>query len=521
MARLKHACFNRMSMAAISNNSAPENGRTERRLNPGLLIGPALFVLAQFLPASGDLTPGGIRLIGLILLMASWWISEAVPLAAASLLPIALMPLLGIMRPEAAIAPYADPTVFLFMGGFLLARAFERWGAHQRVALLILSVVGTQPRQLVLGFMVATACISMWVSNTATTLMMLPIGLAVAAQMGLDGETGTRGGRLGFRTVLMVAIAYSSSIGGMATLLGTPPNLVFAGMARRLFPQYGEIGFMRWTLAAAPLAAALLVVVWAYLAYVVMRQPPQTRPGEGRAALRAQLERLGPMTWPEKVVVTVFFTTVAAWVFRVDLPLGVVTIPGWSTLLGVQVHDATIAIASAVLLFIIPADRRNGTRVLDWEWASRIPWEVLLLFGGGFALAAGFRETGLDRWLATGLAHLVTLPPFVMTLLLCALVIGSTEFIPNTALTTLILPVLAATAGAVGMHPFLLMVPGTLAASCGFMMPTATPPNAIAVSSGYVTPRQLVRAGYGLDLIAAVVVSVFVYFVGRPILGLP
>ncbi len=505
----------------VSRESPVQTSRFERRQLFGLVIGPTLFALMLILPAPAGMPPQAMRLVALVLFMATWWMTEAVPLAAASLLPIVLLPVLGIMKPEAAVAPYADPTIFLFLGGFFLAAAFEKWGLHRRVALFILSAIGTAPHRLVLGFMVATAGISMWVSNTATAMMLLPIGLAVASQAGLDATPHDRRGTFTFRAVLMLAIAYAASIGGIATLIGTPPNLIFAGQVTRLFPEFGEVGFMRWMLLAFPLAAVYLVLAWLFLAYGLMRVPADGGAQAGRDALRSQRSALGPMSLGERVVVTVFSLTVAAWVFRVDIPLGRFILPGWSTRLGLSVHDGTIAIAAATLLFVIPTHLRAGKFVLDWEAAVRIPWEVLLLFGGGFALAAGFKETGLDQWLAGVFGRLAALPPLVMIFLLCLVVITASEIASNTALVTLILPVLAATAKAVGIHPFLLMLPATLAGSCGFMLPVATPPNAIAFASGYITTRQMARAGLALDLLGAVLVTVFVYLLGRPIFGIP
>lgn len=503
-----------------SRESPAQASHFERRQVLGLVTGPALFALMLILPPPAGMPPQAMRLVALVLFMATWWMTEAVPLAAASLLPIVLLPVLGIMKPEAAVAPYADPTIFLFLGGFFLAASFQKWGLHRRVALLILSAIGTAPHRLVLGFMVATAGISMWVSNTATAMMLLPIGLAVASQAGLDAGPHGRHETFTFRAILMLAIAYAASIGGIATLIGTPPNLIFAGQVTRLFPEFGEIGFMRWMLLAFPLAAVYLVLAWLFLAYGLMRVPAAGAQA-GRDALQAQRAALGPMSLGERVVVTVFFLTVAAWVFRVDIPLGRLVIPGWSTRLGLSVHDGTIAIAAATLLFVIPTNLRAGKFVLDWASAVRIPWEVLLLFGGGFALAAGFRETGLDQWLAGGFGRLAVLPPLVMIFLLCLMIIAASEIASNTALVTLILPVLAATANAVGIHPFLLMLPATLAGSCGFMLPVATPPNAIAFASGYITTRQMARAGLALDLLGAVLVTLFVYLLGRPVFGLP
>jgi sodium-dependent dicarboxylate transporter 2/3/5 len=484
----------------------------------GLVLGPLLFAATLLAPLPANVPAPAVRLLALILLMATWWTTEAVPLAATSLLPVVLLPLLGIMKPEAATAPYADPTIFLFLGGFFLARAFEEWGLHRRVALVALSLIGTQPRRLLLGTMVATAAISMWVSNTATTMMMLPIGLAVASR---TAPPRSEAEAFGFNTVLMLAITYAASIGGIATLIGTPPNLIFAGQVKQLVPELGDVGFMRWMVLGFPLAAVYLILAWLFLAFVLWRPAGTASTREGREALMAERAALPPMSRGEVVVVLVFFLTVAAWVFRVDLPLGVFTIPGWSTRLGLQVHDGVIAIAAAIALFIVPVDLRRRQFALDWNWAARIPWDVLLLFGGGFALAAGFRETGFDRWLAGGFAALALLPPMLMIFLLCVAVIAASEIASNTALTILILPVLAATAKTLDLHPYLLMLPATLAASCGFMLPVATPPNAVAVASGYVTPRHMLRAGLPLDLLGALLITLFVWLLGRRLFGLP
>jgi sodium-dependent dicarboxylate transporter 2/3/5 len=453
--------------------------------------------------------------------MGVWWSTEALPLAATSLLPLVFLPVLGIMTPEVAAAPYADPNIFLFLGGFFLAQAFQRWGLHRRVALLILSLVGTQPRQLLLGFMLATAAISMWVSNTATAMMMLPIGVAVVSQLGPEPmEPRENDGGNGFGSVFMLAIAYAASIGGMATLIGTPPNLIFAGQVRQLFPELGEIGFLRWMLVGVPLAGVYLLLTWLYLGFIRLRVVPKATPAATREALSEQRAALGRMSRGEWAVLMVFSLTVAAWVFRADIGLGPLTIPGWSTRLGLQVHDGTVAIAAALLLFLIPVDLKSAQFTLDWAWAVRIPWEVLLLFGGGFALANAFRHTGLGAWLATDLGVLAALPLGLMMLVLCVVVIFASEIASNTALASLLLPMLAATATAMNIHPYLLMLPATLAASCGFMLPVATPPNAVAFASGYVTVPQMVRAGLVMDLLGALLVTVAVAGLARPVFGL-
>jgi sodium-dependent dicarboxylate transporter 2/3/5 len=428
---------------------------------------------------------------------------------------------LGILKPEAAAAPYADPNIFLFLGGFLLAQAFQKWGLHRRVALLMLTVMGTRPPQLLLGCMLATAVISMWVSNTATAMMMLPIGTAVAAQMGLkssDPQHSAPGDTFG--AGLMLGIAYAASIGGMATLIGTPPNVIFAGQVRQLFPELGEVGFLRWMLVGVPLAGIYLLLTWLYLAFVAMRFSSGAHPAMGGHALSAQCVELGPMSRGECVVLTVFLLTVAAWMFRADLVIGPLTIPGWSTGLGLDLHDGTIAVAAALLLFVIPIDLHRGQFVLDWASAVRIPWEVLFLFGGGFALATGFRVTGLAEWLAGALRLLAVLPLGIMMLVLCLVVIFASEIASNTALASLLLPVLAATATGLDIHPYLLMLPATLAASCGFMLPVATPPNAVAFASGYVTAPQMLRVGLVLDVLGAILVTLTVSTLGRAVFAL-
>jgi sodium-dependent dicarboxylate transporter 2/3/5 len=332
--------------------------------------------------------------------------------------------------------------------------------------------------------MLATAVISMWVSNSATAMMMLPIGMAVASQVGLEtSDPHNREAGDNFGDGLMLGIAYAASIGGMATLIGTPPNAIFAGQVRQLFPGLGEVGFLRWMLVGVPLASVYLLLTWLYLAFIVMRFSSGPQPGKDGQALSVQRAELGPMSRGERVVMTVFLLTVAAWVFRADLVIGPLTIPGWSTWLGLEVHDGTIAVAAALLLFLIPIDLQRGQFVLDWAWAVRIPWEVLFLFGRGFALATGFRVTGLAE-------------------------------------ASLLLPILVATARGLDIHPYLLMLPATLAASCGFMLPVATPPNAVAFASGYVTPPQMLRVGLVLDVLGAIVVTLAVSTLGRAVFAL-
>ena len=493
-------------------------GRAKR---VGLLLGPLLLLIVLALPPPPHMTLGAWRLIGVILLMAAWWMTEAVPLAAASIVPIALFPILGILAPAQSTAPYADPAVFLFLGGFLLAKAFERSGLHRRVALRILTHTGSGPRRVLLGFMLGTAVMSMWVSNTATAMMMLPIGAAVAGHPSAargDGGAAARGRwRYPFPTVLMLGVAYAASIGGMATLIGTPPNIIFAGQAARLTGA-GEIGFVQWMLIGVPLATAYLAVAWAYLAFVALDARDLGAFG-GAEAIAAERARLGPWTRAQRVVLGVFLLTVAAWVFRVDLDLGAFTLPGWSTRLGLDVHDATIAITAGIVLMLVPTDLARGEFVLDWQSAVKLPWEVLLLFGAGFALAAGFGATALGDWVAAQLGLLAVLPAPLLLLLVSLVVIAASEIASNTALTSLMLPVLAATAVATGVDPMVLMLTATLAASAGFMLPVATPPNAVAYATGHVKAPQMARVGLALDVMGALLVTATVLTLGARVLG--
>jgi len=489
-----------------------------RKRGIGLVLGLALFAFFLARPAPAGMTPEAARAAAVALLMAVWWITEAIPIAATALLPLALYPLLGVMGGKATARAYGDHNVFLFMGGFFIAMAMQKWNLHKRIALAVISVVGDSPRTLVLGFMCATAFLSMWISNTATTMMMIPIAIAVLSQ----APEGIRAGS--FAPALTLGVAYSASIGGLGTLIGTPPNVIFAGAVEKLFPEMGDIGFLKWMTAAVPLVIVFLPVTWIYLTRVAFRVPSarDSRVGGGRAAVRRELAALGKMSRGERYTLVVFILTALGWAFRSDIDLGAFVVPGWSNLLGIQdlVTDATVAITAAIVLFALPVDIRKGEFALDWNWASRIPWGVLLLFGGGFALAASFRETGLDGWVGAWLESAAALPTVVLILLICLVMTFLTEMTSNTATASMAMPVLGSTAAAAGMNPLLLMIPATLSASCAFMLPVATPPNAIVFGSGSVTIPQMARAGLGLNLIGALLVTGVVYFVVVPVFGI-
>ncbi len=454
-------------------------------------------------------------------LMAVWWVSEALPLPATSLLPIVLFPVLGVVDVGEATAPYASDIIFLFMGGFLLALAMQRWGLHRRIALLTVMAVGTRPVRVVGGFMLATAVLSMWVSNTATTVMMLPIGLSVL-QLTLEGDdTGdadaadlTGEDAHPFATGLMLGIAYAASIGSLATLIGTPPNLFMAGFLEQ---SYGiEIGFGQWMLLGLPLAVVLLAL--AYLVLTRWAYPPEIDqlPG-GRQLFADELRALGRVGRGERIVLTVFVVTALAWVLRDPITSSeqlLALLPGLAGL-----SDAGIAITAAIVLFLVPVDWRRGVFALDWTTARKLPWGVLLLFGGGLSLAAGVTSSGLDQWIGQQVGALGGLPIVVLIIVVAAAVVFLTELTSNTATAATFLPILGGVALGLDLAPQSLVVPAALAATCAFMMPVATPPNAIVFGSGHITIPQMVRAGWWLNLAAIALITAATYALATLVLG--
>jgi sodium-dependent dicarboxylate transporter 2/3/5 len=486
----------------------------------GLWLGPALFLAIAWL---ADLQPGEpqvTRMAAVAALMAVWWISEAIPLAATSLLPLILFPLLGIMGGRQVAPIYVNHVIFLFVGGFMIALAMERWGLHKRIALWIIRLIGGGPSRLVLSFMLASALLSMWISNTATAIMMLAIGLAIIGELERTlGRERTR--RLS--TALLLAIAYGASVGGMATLVGTPPNLSFVRIFEIIFPHAEPIGFGPWMLIGLPLSAIMLLMIWLLLTRVFFRSPACLQ--LSREAVLQDYRRLGPLRFPEAVVLVVFLCTAVLWVFRKDLQLGMLTVPGWAGLLPFPdlVDDGTVAMAMALLLFLIPsraADAQTGRAVLDVDVFRRVPWHIVLLFGGGFALASGFQSTGLSGYVGQQFAGLEGISPPLMIASVCTVLTFLTELTSNTATTELLLPILASAATTLGVNPLILMVPATLAASCAFMMPVATPPNAIIFGSGRVRIIEMAKVGLVLNLIGVVVITVVFYFLGVTVFGI-
>jgi sodium-dependent dicarboxylate transporter 2/3/5 len=463
----------------------------------GLVLGPLLFAFVQFGPSAEGLSAEATAALAVALWVGTWWVTEAVPIAVSALLPIVLFPLTGALDLGTTTAAYGHKYVFLYLGGFLLAIAIEKVNLHRRIALFIIASIGTRMRMIVLGFMVATAFLSMWISNTATSVMMLPIGLAIIAQY-RDHPDTPENEHTQFGKMLMLAIAYSASIGGIGTLIGTPPNLVLAGIVKEL---YGvEIGFLEWMLLALPLSILLLALCWVYLTRFAVKLKADDFAG-GVEEIKRQREALGPIHRDEKKVGIVFLLTAVTWISRSFLLSPILP----------AIDDTIIALSAGIALFVIRGSKGEGV-ILSWDDSKRIPWGILILFGGGLAIAQGFKDTGLAQWFAEQLITLEFLPLIVMTLVLVAAINFLTEITSNLATTAMILPVLAPLAAAMGVHPYIFMIGATLAASCAFMLPIATPPNAVVFGSGYVSMKDMIRAGLGLNLISILLITVWVFY---------
>jgi sodium-dependent dicarboxylate transporter 2/3/5 len=487
-----------------------------RRQLLGLWLGPLLFILMLVIPAPAGMEPAAQKMAALALLMATWWMCESLPIPATSLLPIVLFPWLGILSTGKAAAPYANHLIFLFMGGFIIALSMQRWNLHRRIAMNIVKVVGFSPSRLILGFMVATAALSAFVSNTATTVMMMPIGLAIITHVitegkkeGLDKTIDFSPEHFAFGLNLMLGIAYAASIGGVATLIGTPPNTVLAGYLNKTYGY--EITFARWMMFGVPLVLVLLPLCWLWLTKVANPMKLKKVPG-GRDLINEELRQMGRMSAGERWTGQVFFLTAMAWIFRKQLSF---LFPDPSL-----ITDATIAMAGGLVLFLIPISLKKNIFVMDWHWASKMPWGVLLLFGGGLALAEGFKVTGLAVWIGSRVTLLEHAPVLILVIAVTTLIIFLTELTSNTATAAMVMPILSAIAIGLGQNPMLLLIPAAVAASCAFMLPVATPPNAIVFGSGYVTIPQMVKSGFGLNLISIVLAVLVTYLLAVPIFGI-
>jgi sodium-dependent dicarboxylate transporter 2/3/5 len=465
----------------------------------GLLLGPSLLLIMLLLGRPEQLSNAAWATASIGVLMAIWWATEAVPIAVTALLPVVLFPLFGIASIQDTTAPYANKVIFLFLGGFIVAFAMQRWDLHRRIALAVLQRAGGNGRSLVGGFMLASALISMWVMNTSTTMMLLPIAVSIIAVIHRTVGGLSDKAKEDFQFSLLLGVAYGATIGGIATLVGTAPNAMFAAF---MLENYGtSIDFSSWMMVGLPMSALMLPLSWLVLTRLVFKVDFVTS-SEGRAVLRKMKDDMGPITIPEKRVAIVFVIMALTWILR---PL-LIKLPALAAL-----DDSLIAIAGAVLMFIVPSGSKKDPLLLRWKYAEQLPWGVLLLFGGGLTLAGAVSRTGLAEWLGGSLQAVGTLPLVVIVILAATLIIFLTELTSNIATTATFLPVVGAIAIEAGYDPIILAVPVTLAASCAFMLPVATPPNAIVFGSGMLTIPRMARAGLALNLIGIVLVSAVAY----------
>ena len=484
-----------------SKKDLPPSYTTPQKI--GLFLGPLLFILVAFFFSPQDLSQEGKMALAVTLWVATWWITEALPIPATSLLPIVLLPITGALEGAKVTASYGDPNIFLFLGGFVIAIAMEKWELHRRIALSIISFVGTSTSNIVLGFMLATGFISMWVSNTAAVMMMLPIGTAITYQVAQalknnNSNESFADEEMKFNKALLFAIGFSGSIGGVGTLIGTPPNTILAGVIKELYGY--QISFAEWMLFAMPVVIVLIFATWLYLTRVAFPIKLKHIPG-GKELIHNEKKKLGKIRYEEGMVLVVFIFAAFMWITRTFLWQDI--IPG--------ISDTMISITAAVLLFMIPA-KNVGGRILDWAACKDLPWGVLLLFGGGLAIAAGFKETGLASWIGNQLTVLDGIHFIFILIATTGLVLFLTEITSNTATATMILPALGALALALGVHPFALMVPAAMAATCAFMLPVGTPPNAIIFATGKIKIIEMVKTGFWINIFAWILIVVATYF---------
>jgi sodium-dependent dicarboxylate transporter 2/3/5 len=466
-----------------------------------------------------DLKPGSPQITytaAIAFLMAVWWITETIPLAITSLIPLILFPLFGIMDGKQVSTQYINHIIFIFIGGFIVALAMERWNLHKRIALRVLLLFGVHPRFILLGFMLATAMLSMWISNTATTMMMIPISLAIITK--LEEILGPKNVKK-FAVGIFLGIAYSASIGGVATLIGTPPNLSFVRILNIFFPKAPEISFAKWFFFAFPISIVFLLIVWVLLTLFFC---PAKNIKIDRQIFINQYRDLGPASFEEKIVLIDFIILVFLWMFRADIVIGGFKIPGWSNLFpkSTFINDGTVSITMAFILFLIPVKDQSFGRIMDWKTTSKLPWNIVLLFGGGFALAKGFKVSELSKWMGDQLNGLGTLHPILVITIICLFITFLTELTSNTATAEILLPILAALAVSIKINPLFLMIPGTLSCSFAFMLPVATPPNAIIFGTGRIQINDMARIGVIFNMIGVVLITTAIFLLGKNILGI-
>lgn len=478
----------------------------------GLWLGLVGLISLLMIPNIGSLSTEGQYTLAVASLMVIWWITEPIPIYATAFIPVVLFPILGILPANDLAQSYGHNYVLMLLGGFMLARGIEEQNLHKRIAYKVISWLGTKKHFLLLGFMLTTAFLSMWIANMAVVLIILPIAMAL-----IDQEKRIDGRRSHFETALILGIAYAASVGGTGTLIGTPPNLVLTGLLDQLFPTSPEISFFDWLKIGLPLVIICIPIIWIYLMLFFSIS------GElagGNQLLKQQTEELDKMTTGEKRVLVIFVLTALGWIFRKDMQIDTYTLPGWSSLLGVSdyVHDSTVAMFGALALFLTKDGHRKS--LLDWKTAATIPWGVAMFLGGGLALGAAFKSTGLATWLASNFVGLESLPLFLMITVLVFLMIFITEVNSNTATAIIFLPILASMAIAVQINPLLLMVPATIASSFAFMLPSGTGTNTVVFASQRLTVHEMARTGFWLNIIFTLLLPVILYILVIPLLGI-
>ncbi len=455
----------------------------------------------------------------IVTLMAVFWIFEVVPIAITSLFPIFLFPLFEILDTKSTALFYGKEIIFLFLGGLMLAQGIQQSNLHKRIALHIVNIIGSKPTNLVLGFMVATAGLSMWISNTAAVMVMMPIGLSIIEEIKEAKKAEQFIAK--FAVAVMLGIAYAADIGGMATLVGTPPNMVFIEMYHDLFPALPKIGFTQWMLMGLPLAITFTFTGWLLMTKVIFRMP-KTHFFESHEVIKDLLKNLGKLRRDELFSGVIFLIAVVLWITGSDITLSdSFTIHGWRSTFGLEkVSDAAIAVATSILLFLIPSKDRPKEMLLKWSKVQELPWGILLLFGGGFAIAGGFDSSGLSQVIGNLFTHLAIDSPLLIVIIVCTILTLLTEITSNTATTTLVLPILAKASIVLGIDPRVLMIPATLSASCAFMMPIASPTQAIIFGSGYVNIKQMIRAGIWFNILGIIVITGVFFLVAKFAFGI-
>lgn len=467
-----------------------------------------------------DLEPGNPKVtstLAVALLMAIWWISETIPLAVTALVPLVLFPALGILDGKEVSETYINHIIFIFIGGFMMALAMEKWDLHKRIALKLLVFIGVGPGRILLGFMIATAFLSMWISNTATAMMMIPIVISVVVSLeeSLSGNSISR-----YATGLFLAIAYSASVGGMATLVGSPTNLVCPRILTLLYPEAPDISFTGWLEFALPVSLIMLVFIWIIIYFRF--KPKERWDHMDKEHFRKAYRDLGKTSYEQRTVFILFLILALLWITRTGFSINEFTIPGWAQLFKVPayINDGTVAMFISVILFIVPAKTAKGARIMDWKTAQKLPWNIVLLFGGGFALALGFQSSGLAVWFGEQLMWTRGVHPYLILLAVVTLMSFLTELTSNVASTQMLLPVFASLAISSGNNPLLLMIPATIASSLAFMLPTATPPNAIIFGTNRIRISTMVRTGFVFNILGIIVVAVITWLLGHSVLDL-